>query len=707
MPDITRHTKADEDASWWWEQIVRAKNVYKEVQNQHYRTPLKRIMDLSSLGYGHFVESMAGDVKTSVDDIQPVDILYLPRWLKWVESQAFDFRPEIKYPRYSTPDTKYGDMMGELLTRVGDECNEMREWRGTIADAATDGCFAIWYGVDADAVDQTTLHDSQKPIGQIVAEGAAGATVARPGQDHAMVSEVALDQALGGEDPESQFNAKMGVLGPGGEEQQENLLRTASAHDVAKDKESKAPRDWKRMRSAVWCQRRPVGECTLWDPDADDFEDARWVARKFTQNIDIARSSPAYKPSIAALLEPGVWREGHGHVAPADESAQTKGVQSNKIAIWEIWDRLYNERHYITQDQKSFLEKSARDPHAYDNGKPGVRGFIPCVIEAPQKPVASSPRRPYGIPTAAIGYPAQRLLIELATHNLDAVKKLTVRQWTYDEDIDAESLEVMQSGITGRGIKRPTGYDGNGLDIVTPLNYGNVPPEVFQQVMWAKNEMAALLAWPISQMTGSPVADTATAEQISVTAGSAQLGDFIRCLEDSFARGQMIKRDLIKRWYSDGQIDELLGDEHLEGWRLWKASPVKGDRIEVIFEPRTRGEDAVRRKQIGDVLMLAMEMKYPGTELPRYETDHLMQEWVRLHGLGKLIEHKYSDEQLEVEANRQINAAGIGAEGNGKATGGNDKRSRGQNPASNQQTAAATQRVGPSRGGPGRGMPPG
>jgi len=708
MPDLTRHTKADENAGWWWEQIVRAKSIYKSVQNYHYRVPLKRMMDLSSLGYGSFIDSALIDgEKSSGTEIQPVDILYIPRYVKWVESQAFDFHPEIKYPRYATPDTKYGDMLGELLTRVGDEAQEMREWKGTIADAATDGCFAVWYGVDSDAVDQTTLHDSQKSVGQIVAEGAAGATVAREGQDHAMVKEVAQDQALGGEDPQTQFDAKMRVLGPGGEEQQENLLTTAGAHDAAQRKAEKAPRDWKRPRSAVWCQRRPVGSCTLWDPDADDFEDARWVARKFTQNIDIARSSPAYKTSVARTLEPGLWREGHGHITPVDDSDQTKGVQSNKIAIWEIWDRLYNERHYITQGEKRFLERDPRDPHAYDNGKPALKGFIPCVIEAPQKPVEPSPRRPFGIPTAAIGYPAQQLLIEYATFNKDLVSKLSVRQWTYDENIDAGELELMQSGVSGVGIKRPTMDDGSKFDVVSPINYGNVPPEVFQQVQWAKGELAALLAWPISQMTGAPVADTATAEQISVTAGSAQLGDFIRCLEDSFARGQEIKRDLIRRWYSDQQIDELLGDEHLEAWRTWKASPVAGDRIEAIFEPRIRGEDATRRKQIGDVLMMSMQMTYPGTALPRYDTDHLLQEWVRLHGLGKLIENEYTDEQLEVEANRQINAAGMGEDGGGKPKGGNDARSRNQNPASNQQRSSAEQRTGPPQGGPGRGMPPG
>jgi len=705
MNDSLPHRKSDENAEWWMSQLERAEDLCAEVEGQHYRRQLQRLTDLRP-------DSMVGYVSSYEKDepgaVERVDVLYIPRYIKWVESQAFDFHPEIRYPRYATPDTQYGDMIGELLVRVGDECDEILQWRGTIADAATWGVFSVWYGIHDEAVSYEMLHDAMKPVGQVVAEGAQGAIQPRDGQDHAMISRIAMDQALGGEDPESQTAAKVGVLSPGGEDRQAALLATAEAHMTQAERDAKRAREWRVAQQKVWCQRRPVGPGgTMWDPTVDDIADARWISRDFTLDIDVARKHPAFKPTVASRLEPSVINDIR-KTENISDPAKAEPIKSNRVLIREIWDRKYNERHYITRGIDVFLERDAKDPYADEMGRPTIKGFAPVVICAPDKTCTYNKYRPFGKPTTAIAYPLQRLMIQLFSHNLDAVKKLSVRQWLYDPQIDESELEKLQSGMTGVGIKRPDAVTDGKRDAVEPINYGTVPREMFEQFMAAKNEFATLLAWPVSQMTGLPQADTATAEQISVTAGHSQLGDFIRSLEDAYARGQEIKRSLIKRWYSDAQIEALMGPESIKGWREWKASPVDGDRMEAVFEPRIRGEDATRRKQIGDVLMMAMQMTYPGTTLPRYETDHLMQEWARLHGVGKLMEKKYSDEQLALEAQRMIVAAGGGeASSNGKASGGNDARSRNQNPASNQQRSAAEQRAGPPRGGPGRGMSPG
>lgn len=685
------HTKADETPSWWWSQLEKAYGTFQRVEKKHYRRALRNILDLQ---VGPIV---VGSEKTQPfdtgDEIQPyveqIDILYLPRYMKWVRSQTFDDTPEIKYPRFSTPDTEYGDVVSEILTRVGDEADEWRSWGDCIEDAGTNGAFAVWYGVAVtdDVVSSELLYDSSKSPGELIDEGLqAGAGIARVGQDHATTMEVASQQAL---DPNVRLAA-------GGAETQSRLFDVAEAHAAALDQEEKRPKAYGFERNALWCLRRPVGEWTLWDPYCDDIRDARWVARKIVMDVDVARIHPAFRPSAARRLQSGNWRFTlkHEQTPIGGNPEDAEGLDACKVALWEIWDRKREERHYITQGMDEFLEKDASYPYRDERGDLLFGSFFPCVIHAPTYSNKMDPERPYGVPQMAPAWPLQRLAIKLLSHHLDAVKKMAVRQFVYDPNVKEDELSAMASGITGLGVKMPTGATDI-KQVVWPLNYGSVPSEVFQQFVVCERKIAMVLAWPLSQMTGEPQADTATAEEISVMGGQSAMGEFVREMEIACAKGQEIKRALVRAFYTDDQIAELVGDEYLEGWKKWQASSLRGDKLMVEFTSRTRNENPIRRNQVFEAIQFLSSFKDPLTQIPKYEVEYLIDEWLRMLGLGKAVKHEPTQLELQMAMQMLMGGGPQGApeepKGNGK-----DARKPGERPPDRQQMSAAVGNVGPN-----------
>ena len=686
------HQKHDETPSWWWGQLEKAFSTYKRVEKKHYRRALRNILDLQ---VGPIV---VGSEKTQPfdtgDELQPyveqIDILYLPRYMKWVRSQTFDDMPEIKYPRFSTPDTEFGDVVSEVLKRVGDECDEWRSWGDCIEDAGTDGAFAMWYGIAVtdDVVSSELLYDSSKPVGQAIEEGLeAGVGIARPGQDHQTIMEVAQQQAL---DP----NVRQAA---GGEVVQERLFDVAQAHAIAADQDEKRPQSFGFERNTLWALRRPVGDWTLWDPYCDDLRDARWMARKIVMDVDVARKHPAFRSSVAPKLHAGNWRFTlkHEQMPIGGNPEDAEGLDACKIALWEVWDRKFQERHYITQGMDEFLEKDASYPYRDERGDLLFPGFFPCVVHAPTYSNKMDPERPYGIPQMAVAWPLQRLAIKLLSHHLDAVKKMAVRQWVYDDNVKEDELSAMASGITGLGVKKPKNVEDI-KQVVWPLNYGSVPAEVFQQFTVCERKIAMVLAWPLSQMTGEPQADTATAEEISVMGGQSAMGEFVREMEIACAKGQEIKRALVRGFYTEDQIAELVGDEYLEDWKKWQASSLRGDKLVVEFASRTKNENPIRRGQVFEAIQFLSAFTDPLTGIPKYEVDYLIDEWMRMLGLGKAVRHQPT--QLELMQAMAALQAGPQQPGEGGPPKKDTKNPRkpGERPADRQQMSAAEANVGPN-----------
>ena len=401
----------------------------------------------------------------------------------------------------------------------------------------------------------------------------------------------------------------------------------------------------------MWVKRCPVGESLRWSSTACDVRGARLIMRRLTLDLDVARNSPAFKHEVAAKLQEGRYSTEDGYAgAPADSTGAT--VKANACVVIEVWDRKWDERHYIAEGLDEFLEKDSRNPYVDAKGRYSVRYGVPFVYYCPAKSRKDGPYKPYGLPLGAFGWPLQRLMIKLASHNLDAVKKVTVRAVELLGELIEDEEDAITSGITGTVVHRPPELNTEQLKnvpLVRPIDFGRVDPAVFEQILWAEQMMSKVMAWPLSQMTGAPQSDTATGEEIAVTAGSSQMGDVIRELETAVAWGQEIKRHLVWNHYSSEDIAELVGQKSRDEFIKWRAEAPssRGDRISVRLSASVQGEDPVRRQQVERVLLYAQAQVDPATGLPKYRTDKIEDEWVRLHGLGKLVPYEPTPEELQ------------------------------------------------------------
>lgn len=703
------HRKGDETPEWWFKQIDMAQCVARDAwgKPQHYR---RQLHDLYNLEVGEVVIGIEDDGKEGgrrydFPAVEQADLLYLPRHKEWTRSQAFDRQPEVRFNRTGPKDNILGEMLETLCERVGDEAGELDAWRPTIDDSLAYGSFVVWYGVGSNVADAQSLlrasvsaKEAVMMAEQLIDDPDGVEYRAFRGQDHKRIAEAMRKKAY---DPEI-------LLQPRGAIVQDALVAAAGLHDIEAEKEARAPRERRVERNEAWVQRSPVGTGTLWSHDVDDFYDARCVFRRLVLDIDVAREHPGWRPSVAKRLQPGAFNMDDGWRGdPAgSEGEDANKILTNKVVVWEVWDRKYHEIHYIARGVDGFLERYKVDPN---DGV--VKGFVPCVYCAPLKSTKASPQRPYGVPVAAIAYPIQRAIIKMATYHIEAVKKMGVRH-TQSFGPLGDQEDAIVAGITGTNIEVPSEFRemfARGADYIRQINYGTMPTEFFQTLETWVVKLAHMLAWPLSQLTGAPQSRTATGETVALQGGSSQMGDFVREVQDAFGRGQAIKLALIKRWYTDEQLRDLLpsryftpmsmGEDGQPGpslFDLWKVSSTEGDDVTATFSP---GEgDVIRRNQLREYLEFLASLPGPAPGLPMFGTEALMptiREMAKtFDGMDAPEPTKYTPEQIEEARELAMSQSQRGGQNKGEGrTKRSSSTSTGERPSSGRVGAGANDAV--------------
>lgn len=636
-------TNADGTPGWYWQEWQDAGKVWNRVKDMHHRMALKRLLDLKVPGV---MIGVARDSKEADHpEVEQCDVLFLPRHHSWLQGQAFDQYPDLKHDRSEDGDEDGFDSGDRLLKRVGHESGEMREWRAAITDAWWSGSAFVWYGYDDDVASLDKMADVSKGTGQAVDEALHGQHVPTPGQDHKTIGPAMMSEASKAEV----------ALGAQGEQIQVALLNAGVQHAKMAEKDAKRPRNWTQEPRSMWTARGPAGTVTRWSANATDFNLARVVMRRLVLDVDVARSIEDFKPAVRALLTGGSYARSEGYEGEAVEGDGDR-VKANECIIIEVWDRKWDTRHYVAEGIEEFLEKDDTNPWIEESGRCKFKTGVPVACYAPCLSADETPHRPFGVPIGAYGWEMQRLIIKLASHNLDGVKKLTVRMVELLGELAEEEEEAVASGQTGTILHRTADLNTNelkGLPLVRPIDFGTVDAKVFEQIVWAERTLSKVLAWPLSQMTGEPQANTATAEKIAVEAGTSQMGDLIRELEAAVAHGQEIKRAIVWGYYSREDVADLIGQGSANTFFTWrqKFPSVRGDRIMVRLAATMNGEDPVRRDQVKEVIEALSAIpsdKYPGK--PKYRLDGLVKEWVRLHGLAEPTEWEPTPEEMAAMA---------------------------------------------------------
>lgn len=143
------------------------------------------------------------------------------------------------------------------------------------------------------------------------------------------------------------------------------------------------------------------------------------------------------------------------------------------------------------------------------------------------------------------------------------------------------------------------------------------------------SDLSMALGFPRAEMTGAPIADTATQEQLGIGAGRSQAEDVLRQYEKDFARGVEILRAFVRHYYPPEKVAAMLGAQAAQFVEQWRSSSLDGDRLIIKFGSRAKAEDAVIRKQLIDAYSLLAQDIDPMTGAPRWDTKSLVQRIIR------------------------------------------------------------------------------
>lgn len=650
------HTRDNETAAWWMSQIEEAQQVYGEVYRHpgHFREQLRNALCLSE----HRVSS-SGD-----------GLMYhaIARWTEWLRSEAYDDTPEETVQGGGVDVNEFVETLCEVTYN---QTGEAIEYRSGIDDVVADGISVMWYGVDEEFTSADILAGRRADPADIAEEVAMrvkepGLPPYKPtkGQDHERIYTVLEEQA----------NDPMLMAGPLGEEISAALLMAAALHREQEEEDAEDPKSarYKGPRVRLWSKRELAGLGVVWDPAADDIDNARWVARRIVMDVDVARANPAWKPGARRKLMPGTYEELDDSriIASEQDSLQRSpaDLMCLDTVVWEVYDRKWEEVLYVAHGLEESLEKDRSDPNG---GKLRHLGFVPYARCVPYQTKLRGTLRAFGRPAGAIGWKLQNASDRVLRYLITICGGLSQRIYQFLTDVDPDTRKKIEDGEPVVFIDAPAGWAEQQRPFMQLVPYHSVPPHLFSLVDLLRVRLAEVLAWPLSQMTGAPQSNTATGEEVAFSAGKGQMNDLIRELQAQHARGQQIKMALIQAHYSKANVTDLVDEKYLTPrgengelpsvWDEFKATPMTSLTFATQFTSTAQNDDPQRRAQVRQALEFLLMLPGPAPGLPKYggdALDPLIRQFLKLHRLDEPRPAGYTEEQVML-------AFGVGAEGEG------------------------------------------
>lgn len=663
-----------EDIGIWKGRIAASKTMFSRLLRE--REPYVRALALADgvRGWEQFnsVEDALRDYGYSQ---QVIPLLY--RYAVWLQSATTGAPPVIKYPRGANGDALFATAIEELLGRVNYESGALREWSHAMFDACGTGAAIVWYGFHADVVGMEDVEAASESAAETVQRALMGDTEAKPGQDSGLAAK-ALDSVL--TDPVSRVALPI--------EQQVLLAQAAGEQDKQALAEAKAADDVRVKRREFWTRRVPMGR-TIWDHTVSDLRDARWMARRIVLTLDQAKSmkriagGPRQRLKVRATSGDDLYEQ----VRDVD-GKPLGGDENGRVVLWEVWDKQNKAVHLISEEMDEYLEADERYPYPNpQTGEPGVKGFFPCVVATPIMHGMDTPERTAGVPLGSPGYHIQQEIIKLHNFAMASVKRHSSRMYEVPAGLDADVRAQLESGEDGLTIERPAEVEPGKM--ILPIQFSGEAYKIIDLIGRLTAEWAMVQGISMTDLTGQPQADTATAEQLAVSSGRSQADHILSSMADYMAQGVEILRDFLKiGLYPPEKIAALLGPGNEQVMAAWQASSLDGDRIIYKLASQAKADQVVRVKQLGDALGLVQTYQDPMMPgLPKYDPAPIVEELFMALGVGKLQPIQWTPEAI---AQRLMLSGGAPAGGGEGGGGGPDKREREQGPPSraSQQTAA-------------------
>lgn len=676
--------KAREDISLWKGRIKAAQMMFGRAMRE--RDKFVRALALSDgvrnwANYQDIESALRGDAYGQ----QSIPLSY--RYAVWLQSQTTSEPPVVRYPRGAAGDEQFAVAIQELLLRVFTESGSLREWNQAIFDICGTGAGCIWYGFHADVAGMEEVAGASEGTEETVQRALMGDVEAKPGQDSAMAAR-GLDAAL--TDPVNRVAMPI--------EAQVSLAMAAGEQDKQALAEAKSEQDVRVRRREIWARRLAMGSWLLWDHTVSDLRDARWMARKIVMTQDQAKASKRIAGGAKSRMEltkPGS-EEMYEFVRDVDDKPMD-GPENGRMVMWEVWDKQAGTVHLVSSTMDEYLE--ADEAYPYPNqitGEPAIPGFFPCVVATPIQHGLDIPERTIGVPLISPGYPLQVEIVRLHDFAMESVKRHSARMYEIPAGMDPDLRAQIESGQDALTIERPPEVEPG--KTVMPIQFSGEAYKIIDLINRLTAEWAMVQGFPMADLTSMPQADTATAEQLSVSAGRSQADYILNSLADFMAKSMEIIRAMLSiGLYPPEKIAALMGPGQEAIVAAWQATSLDGDRLVCKLASKAKADQVVRIKQLGEALPIAMNYSDPTMPgLPKYDATPIIEELFLALDVGRLRPIQWTQEMLMQRM--ALSGATGGPEGGGgegqPGKGGPDEREKKQGPPSNASQNVAARREG-------------
>ena len=628
---------------------------------------------------------------------------------------AYGLFPQLRFARKTDVPVKLAERVESMLEVVMDEGEAVAACRDAMRVSMTRGPWVVWLGIGEDRPSGSTLLASREGPADLIAAAAQGMEVhPPPGTDFGALSDTIRSLLA---DP----NQALALT----EQGRAALVALAQESDTLLSREMKGPHTPLRERRRLWYQPGIYGRDTLWDCSVRGRNRRAWVARRLVLSQEEFEADPIFTDEAKRALEMGLPTENEGYetVTFTSMTERDKFEENGRHTIWEVWDRIRWQRHYVAKGYEKFLETDDGEyPYMGADGRPIFFDFFPCAEVVPIEHNKDVPWGITGVAQLEPGLVAQMEAIKTSSAYLKACKQAGRYLLMGPGVDDGEMVEV--AGAPDMSIFRPKkGLGEKAKDEVFMAEFraSDAPLDFLKARQMVVADFGTQTGITVPTLTGQPAADTLGQEQMAAAGATIRQADIVRAYEAGFGALAHKTLALVRAFMPEAQVKSLLGKDvdmpitdentgmpivlgkdektgepvYLTPWLQWATSDLLSRKIQCRFASSVKQEDAVRLKQLMDFAALnnttldAMGMRY-------FDARPILQEAARGLDADVLEENKPSAGEIAMRL-KMMEQPGGGEGDGGEPSGGSKPEQPGGGDASGRK--AGGQRGAPAMPG--------
>lgn len=208
--------------------------------------------------------------------------------------------------------------------------------------------------------------------------------------------------------------------------------------------------------------------------------DCTWIAHAvWLPMADLKAKDSGYKNTNdlqpSDPMQPDPLSQNVRQQSGGDKAKEDPG--SDKVKVYEVWDKIQNKVLVVCDQSDHFLRPPRPWPCKF-------KGFPFSYLE-----VNDNPDAPYGIPDVFMFDSQVYELTKVRAMELDHVKRFNRQLLVRKNSITGESVANFQEGRTGALIEADIGPNESINNVITPIPYPQLQPDIYQIEQRIKEDM--------------------------------------------------------------------------------------------------------------------------------------------------------------------------------------------------------------------------